>query len=407
VEEVVSQQPCSNACVLSINSLIIGDCDDNGTSDDSSDDTYMVHFNVSATNPGANGTYTVNDGNTDYGPFTYGADQSITLSADGVDYTLTFVDSELDYCTVEEVVSQQPCSNACVLTISSLTIGDCDNNGTSDDSSDDTYAVLFNVSATNPGANSTYTVNDGNTDYGPFAYDSDQSISLPADGVDYTLTFKDSELDYCSMEEVVSQQPCSNAPCQLSVSQFKIGDCNNQGTPYITSDDTYKVTYQIMAIHPGANNLFYLKTDNQDYGPYAYSSIQDITLPANNKPYPMVFSDSERPNCKTTKIAKQAPCTEKNQNDLYIPNVFSPNGDQQNDYWEIYTSNDQITILSCRIYDRWGEMVFSITNSNRFQWDGRYKNQDLASGVYVYAIEYKTPDLDIVKVAAGDLTLVR
>ena len=94
---------------------------------------------------------------------------------------------------------------------------------------------------------------------------------------------------------------------------------------------------------------------------------------------------------------------------VYIPNVISANGDGLNDYLELFGSKD-ITQAKVSIFDRWGELIFSSdnypVNSKEAAWDGTYKNQALMPGVYVYLIKIsfrsgRSKDL------VGELTLIR
>lgn len=70
-----------------------------------------------------------------------------------------------------------------------------------------------------------------------------------------------------------------------------------------------------------------------------------------------------------------------------IPNAFSPNGDGENDFFKIYFGNVQCKIDYLQIYSRWGELVFDSNRDNTFEWDGRYKGQICAEGIYVYIIK--------------------
>ena len=65
--------------------------------------------------------------------------------------------------------------------------------------------------------------------------------------------------------------------------------------------------------------------------------------------------------------------------ELTIPNVFSPNGDGINDFFEIEAlkPNSPLTILN-----RWGNVVFTTTNYQN-NWDGTDQNgATLTEGVY-------------------------
>ena len=93
---------------------------------------------------------------------------------------------------------------------------------------------------------------------------------------------------------------------------------------------------------------------------------------------------------------------------IYIPNVFSPNDDGINDTFKAYKGTDAIKIIGLKIFDRWGGLMFSDDSENP-GWDGRtdYKN-DLA-GVYVYALTYTCKEDNHTKkrIKKGDVTLIR
>ncbi len=72
---------------------------------------------------------------------------------------------------------------------------------------------------------------------------------------------------------------------------------------------------------------------------------------------------------------------------IYLPNAFSPNGDNINDYFEIYTGSNTYQSILMQIYDRWGNLIFEGE-----KWDGTYKNQEMNSGVYVYLVRLTSTD---------------
>ena len=75
--------------------------------------------------------------------------------------------------------------------------------------------------------------------------------------------------------------------------------------------------------------------------------------------------------------------------DLFIPNVFSPNTDGENEVFMIYADIRNIKeIQSFEVFDRWGEKVFTRYN---FQpndpvhgWDGTLRGAELDPAVFVY-----------------------
>ncbi len=70
---------------------------------------------------------------------------------------------------------------------------------------------------------------------------------------------------------------------------------------------------------------------------------------------------------------------------IVAPNVFTPNGDQINDLFEV-TSSDGNPV-SLRVFTRAGVLVFSI-EAKICQWDGYSSSgQEMANGVYYYTAE--------------------
>jgi gliding motility-associated-like protein len=68
-------------------------------------------------------------------------------------------------------------------------------------------------------------------------------------------------------------------------------------------------------------------------------------------------------------------------NVVFIPNVFSPNGDGINDI--LYLRGEKVKELTFSVYNRWGEEVYKSTDISQ-GWDGRYKGKECADGVYFY-----------------------
>lgn len=72
---------------------------------------------------------------------------------------------------------------------------------------------------------------------------------------------------------------------------------------------------------------------------------------------------------------------------LFVPNVFSPNGDGHNDYFKL-GGLENWDRVEMQIFNRWGEEVYSTKNAISEAWDGTNKASGslLADGVYFYII---------------------
>ncbi len=94
------------------------------------------------------------------------------------------------------------------------------------------------------------------------------------------------------------------------------------------------------------------------------------------------------------------------EQNFFVPNVFSPNGDQINDLLEISFSVNPITIQTFEIFDRWGDMVFRSSESNSVSWNGTFDGKDVPSGVFVIKMIYVDSDGEP-HVFVQDLTIIR
>ena len=96
--------------------------------------------------------------------------------------------------------------------------------------------------------------------------------------------------------------------------------------------------------------------------------------------------------------------------DVYIPNVFTPNGDGINDNFMIFGGIGVTQIEVLKIYNRWGELLFEASNFQPndpfFSWDGKLKGKSLNPSVFVYFAEISFFD-GVTIPYKGDVTLLK
>ena len=109
-----------------------------------------------------------------------------------------------------------------------------------------------------------------------------------------------------------------------------------------------------------------------------------------------------RPNKNTeynVEVTNRAGCSAKdkvnvyvtcNDNNVFIPNTFSPNNDGSNDVF-YPRGKGLVKIKSLRIYNRWGNVVFDKSSFNANDatagWDGTFKGTKLLADVFIYTME--------------------
>lgn len=91
---------------------------------------------------------------------------------------------------------------------------------------------------------------------------------------------------------------------------------------------------------------------------------------------------------------------------VYIPNAFTPDGDNINDLWGpqgVGVSLDNYELL---IFDRWGERIFQSTEWGKW-WNGTYKGQPVQMDVYVYKIKLKEEKSNLKHEYKGTVSVIR
>ena len=172
------------------------------------------------------------------------------------------------------------------------------------------------------------------------------------------------------------------------------------------------VTNPIMIISGGSAQLNMNYTGPiVSYGwlPAQYLNCTDCPQPTAN---PMRTTDytvqvQDTHGCKNSgTVTVKVVCGDQN---FFIPNTFSPNGDGVNDVFYLRGSG-LFRINSIMIFDRWGEVVFEKKNSSINDpsggWDGTYKGKKAKPDVYIYQVEIVCNNGEIIKYA-GNVALIQ
>jgi gliding motility-associated-like protein len=89
--------------------------------------------------------------------------------------------------------------------------------------------------------------------------------------------------------------------------------------------------------------------------------------------------------------------------DVFVPNVFSPNGDGKND--KLFVYGNYIDKVEMRIFNQWGEQI-NFINSLSQGWDGTHRGKPQPVGVYVYVLKAVMQDGRVINMK-GSITLLR
>ncbi len=154
-----------------------------------------------------------------------------------------------------------------------------------------------------------------------------------------------------------------------------------------------------------------LPIDSVSWTPKTYLSfrsdpLRPFTRPLDDITYKLTIVDVN--GCSTSESIFVE--LDRNRN-IFIPNVFSPNGDDRNDYFGVFNGVGVKMINFVRVFDRWGELMFTkskiLPGTDISQgWDGTFRGRVVENGVYVYMIEVEFEDGQKL-LYRGDITVVR
>lgn len=150
--------------------------------------------------------------------------------------------------------------------------------------------------------------------------------------------------------------------------------------------------------------------DTVAWNPVASLNFQDdlkaYATPFETTIYTVTASDSN--GCQ---VSDQLMVRVDKTKQIFVPNVFSPNGDGVNDIVYVFAKASQIAHIKVfRIYGRWGTLLFEKSN---FQpndpgigWDGHFRGSPMNSEVLTWYMEVAYID-GFEEVLKGDITLIR
>lgn len=155
-------------------------------------------------------------------------------------------------------------------------------------------------------------------------------------------------------------------------------------------------------------------TYSADVSSYAWTPATGLDCPTCPDPTAtLIFSTeyyvtaTDKNSCTATdSIFVKTICNNQN---YFLPNTFSPNGDGVNDYF--YPRGTSLyNVRSLTIFNRWGQMVFQRrdfpANAANLGWDGTFGGKQAPADAYVYIVEVVCDNSQVVALH-GTVTLVR
>ncbi len=196
----------------------------------------------------------------------------------------------------------------------------------------------------------------------------------------------------------------ATSPCEILKDTIELIKVENNLTVNLGEDQT---------ISQGESLLLSYETNASEIASELWTS-SDTSLTCSNCPNPLVNPISEQ--SYNLLIEDEFGCSASDdilvsidpERKIYVPNVFSPNGDGINDVFYIQGKGTaQINYL--RVFNRWGTLVFEnrngFINEKANGWSGEFKSKSAGEEMYLWIAEIKFPDNQI-ELFSGDLLLM-
>ncbi len=331
IETIMLPAISCSSNILSANEVDIN-CNDNGTPDDPLDDIFFVDIIVSTSEGGTTWS-------SDIGGIVLGDYDVVTVLgpfniADG-SFEINFTDNGDASCGDALLIEPPlPCSFNCTIT---PVVGNpiCNDGGTPDDPSDDTFTFFITVEGTN--TSNGWEFISGLTLSGPFDANIIAGPYPVGDGSIIDVTIADQADPNCTVDLQIDPSGCVVVPCSIEASITY--DCNDNGTPTDPSDDLYfyDITVNGTNTTGGGWNSDSFQDGNLDetvsFGPFPIAGASDFVL--------NIFDDAD-PTCDFDLLIEiPLPCSDDvpcDLIDLQLDNLMCNDFDTPNDETDDFIS---------------------------------------------------------------------
>ncbi len=172
--------------------------------------------------------------------------------------------------------------------------------------------------------------------------------------------------------------------------------CSNTRLIEVTASETAIISELLISQASDNNSITVILETEGDF---------EFALDNSNGPFQSsnIFT-SVRPGFHTVYVRNSDGCgiVERELSVIGFPKFFTPNGDNFNDFWQVYgVSPDNISDLNVQIFDRYGTLL-SQFDQNDIGWDGTFNSKPLPSSDYWFVAKFSNG-----KLYKGHFTLKR
>ena len=423
---LVDPGTCSGTCNITNADVLQVTCDPAGTSTDATDDFITFEIGVNGTNISTGYTLSSSFGD-ESGSYNFVETFSFPQGSAGAgDIIITIIDNDDPNCTFETTVTDPgSCSGGCDIVDIIVDNIICNDNETDDDDTDD--FITFEIDIQGSNLNGDYILSGAGIDastqesFGGTTVFSTLEGTAGQGDINITLTsLLDSD---CNFSFTVADPGVCSIACN-DPGNCDDGDCSN-GMEFWDEENCECADAEA----PNCDNGTIIEMPCDDMDPCTENDMmsveectESICMPCQGTPinceseenFIILECDDNDPNTindqEVILICDDSVCVpcqgELQVPSIFIPNVFTPNGDSDNDELSIFARGD-VMVEEYSIFDRWGELLFIRENvlisDSSLSWNGRFNGELVMPGVYVYYIKLGEPFNEI---KVGDFTVI-
>lgn len=168
---------------------------------------------------------------------------------------------------------------------------------------------------------------------------------------------------------------------------------------YATPDTIYQGQTSQLGTYTSGGNVVW----SPNYNINDIYSHTPVVSPEHTTTYTVMYSDAHGCNFPVAGVTIYVIAKDCDENSVFVPNTFTPNGDGVNDI--MYARSNIVLDVDFNIYDRWGQLVFH-TNDITKGWDGVFNGKPCNPDVFGYYIKYKCNN-GKESFRKGNITLIR
>ncbi|MDB4533889.1 gliding motility-associated C-terminal domain-containing protein [Vicingaceae bacterium] len=178
-----------------------------------------------------------------------------------------------------------------------------------------------------------------------------------------------------------SVSPTTTSVYTVSVTDVNGCTANDSVTVSINTASPVYASNDVIICIGTSTTIFATGSSSYDWSNGLGSASSTTVSPDVSTTYIVTGSDTN--GCVST---DQVTVSINQESCLDIPTAFSPNGDGQNDLWNIAGKSEYPDIV-VKVFNRWGSEVFSSDQGYTSPWDGAYNGTDVPPATYYYIIE--------------------